>query len=177
MRDSREDERKRLMVPRVSISSVVTLEPNEEEGAMGDEERRRKGLKSFFGLSAQLADFLCVVGEDEVMWLPVGVIWLSGVYASSRVARDVFRLRSGGVPSVSDLQSDAAREPGDEKMEEEDRLLHPASLESTLRRDPLSPAIRVVSPSSAAAASSSALGSGSGAKRILRALGMDELRC
>lgn len=74
IRLSLEVERKRLIVPNVRISSVVIPLPNDEGGAIGDEDRRKNGLKSFLGLAVQLAAFLWVVGEDAPLCEPVGVM-------------------------------------------------------------------------------------------------------
>lgn len=161
------------MAPSVSISSVDMLDPNDDGGAIGEEERRKNGLNSFLGLSVQLVDFFCVVGEDERL---VGVVWLAGSYGSARVARvawEVFRLMSHGnsLSAARSLETD-----GGESHVEDERLLQPASEESNFM-DALSPPTRVPSFSSAAASSASkARGSGKGAKRILRALGIELLR-
>lgn len=95
LRDSREEGRKRLIVPRVRMSSVEMLNP--PEGGMGEDERRRKGLSNFLGFAAHpppLA-FFAVETEGE----QVGVRFCS--YGSGRVTMDVLRLTSQGRLALS----------------------------------------------------------------------------
>ena len=69
---SLEAERKRLIVPRVRISSLVIPLPKDEGGAIGDEDRRKKGLNNLLGLDVQLEAFLW--SEGVPLFEPVGVI-------------------------------------------------------------------------------------------------------
>lgn len=79
-------------MPRVNISSVEILSPD-EAGAKGDEERRRKGLNRFLGLDVQL---------EDVPFLVVGFVGVVS-YGSGRVDVDVLRAMS---PQVAELTVD-----------------------------------------------------------------------
>ena len=94
LRDPPEEVRKRLIVPRVNISSVEILSPD-EAGAKGEEERRRKGLNRFLGLDVQL---------EDVPFLVVGFVGVVS-YGSGRVDVDVLRAMSpqGAELTVDDI--------------------------------------------------------------------------
>jgi hypothetical protein len=166
--------RKRFIVPRVNISSVERLK---EVGAMGEVERRRKGLRRFLDAHDE-DEFLCVgaavivLAAGEPVLVAVGVI-SSG---SGRVEVEVLREISppeGGLGVDDFLQVTPARhaeDMGDEGEDEEGEAAEDEAADETGRessfaemRSPLTPI-------------SSSLGTGRGAKRILRALGMELLR-
>jgi hypothetical protein len=83
-----------LIVPRVNISSVEILSPD-EVGAKGEEERRRKGLNRFLGFDVQL---------EDVPFLVVGFVGVVS-YGSGRVDVDVLRAMSpqGAELTVDDI--------------------------------------------------------------------------
>jgi hypothetical protein len=184
LRDSRDEVRKRFIAPRVRMSSVEILNP--EAGAIGDEERRRKGLNSFLGdvQVVELRFFLERVGE-----LLVGV---ASSYESGRVVQEV--LMEASPPDEvglrveplkhdeeedGDLDMSVGGEGDDNDDGEEYTVLDVASEahESNLAeiKSPSTPGMIPMRDSSAPS-DSRALGSGRGAKRILRALGIELLR-
>jgi hypothetical protein len=159
--------RKRLIAPKVNMSSVDMLNPD-EGGAIGEEEHLRKGLNRLLGFVVQLevggGDFLdvvVVVGGWQVIVVMAGCSKGSG-----RVEVDMSRVISphggesfGFSDGTGDFDTSIDAESGSNKLD----ILSPST-----------PA--AVASLSSLSSSSRALRSGRGAKRILRELGMELLR-
>jgi len=189
LRDSREEVRKRLIAPRVNMSSVDMLNPD-EAGAMEDDDRRRNGLNRLLGFVAQ-EDLLDVVGDEPPA---VGVACLESS-GSGRVDVDSLRAASPhGGDEVSTalgffeielqkhgeawhLDTGLGKAEDEVPGEDDDEDVEGTAIESSFAemKSPPRPETRGVQLSSGAPASS-ALGSGKGAKRILRELGIELLR-
>jgi hypothetical protein len=161
-------DRKRLIVPRVSISSAVR--PDEDAGGMGSEDRRKNGWNSFLGLDAHPEEAFLMVGEDP----PLACVLCWSAAASGESGGDVVLvvpliLKGKEVVDSSILVHEDCFEveKGKEEIRDEERLLQPASESSKLEAI-APPALESSSTSSSSASTdSSARGSGSGAKRIL----------
>jgi hypothetical protein len=105
--------RKRFIVPRVNISSVERLK---EVGAIGEVERRRKGLRRF--LDAHDDELLCVgaavivLAAGEPVFVAVGVISSGSGRVEVDVLREILPLE-GGLGVGDFLQVIAARHAED----------------------------------------------------------------
>ena len=152
------------------MSSVEMLNPD-EAGAMGEEERRRKGFRRLLGFDVQVV-FLAVVGDEPPAF---GVAcWESN--GSGRVDVDSLRAASpqgGGWVSMAvgfleqEIGHGFGRAENEVPGEDEEEDAEGTGTESSFESG---------APLSSRASDSSALGSGRGAKRILRELGIELLR-
>jgi len=163
-RESFDEVRKRLIAPNVRMSSVAMLNPD-EAGAMGDEERLRKGLNRFLGFVLQLEVdpfFEGVGGWQEV------VVGEGGL---ARVDADVSMQisRHGGKSLFKHDEADGTSIEAQSGVESNRTdIFSPSTPETTM--------VSSLSSSSSAPPDSRAVRSGSGANLILRALGMELLR-